>query len=156
MIINNKTTELDFQNAEISMLANLLAENTAKENSKFKEYLNYKTEMDFICHKINTDKFLNIILNNKDFFEEFIKTTDINLKVLQFIYSNNKKEFHPTNLKYKMNNKTITCFFDSSAGDKKRFKVSVNYMDIIWGLLMWKEKPIYQLIHEEILVAPIE
>lgn len=148
-------TELDYQNSEISMLANLFAENTAKNHKEFKEYLSYKTEMDFICHKINTDKFLKIILDNADFFEEFIKTTNLNLKVLQFIYANNKKEFQPTNLEYKMGNKNITCSFNSSVGDKKKCRVKVNYMDIVWGLLMWKHKPIYQLIHEEILVAPI-
>ena len=151
----NKSTELDYQNAEISMLANLIAENAAKEFKEFKDYLNYKTEMDFICHKINTDKFLKHILNNTNFFAEFIKTTDLNLKVLQFIYNNNKKQFHPTNLEYTMGNKNITCSFNSSVGDKKRCRVKVNYMDIIWGLLMWKSKSIYQLIHEEILVAPI-
>ena len=148
-------TELDYQNSEISMLANLFAESTAKQHKEFKEYLSYKTEMDFICHKINTDKFLKIILDNKDFFEEFIKITNLNLKVLQFIYANNKKEFHPSNLEYKIGNKNITCSFNSSVGDKKKCRVKVNYMDIVWGLLMWKHKPIYQLIHEEILVAPI-
>ena len=88
-------SELDYRNSEISMLANLLAENTAKEYKQFKDYLNYKTEVDFICHKINTNKFLKYILDNKDFFTEFIKVIDLNMKVLQFIYDNNKEQFHP-------------------------------------------------------------
>ena len=67
-----------------------------------------------------------------------------------------RSNFTPTDVKFKINNNTITCFFSSSV-DNERCKVSINYMDIVWGLLMWKnKKPIYQLIHEEILVATIE
>lgn len=157
----NKITglELKFQNEEIIILTNLLANKIASENDEFKKFLGYKDEVDFICHNIDTDKFIGLILSNYDYNFEFIKTI---MNVLEFMKSLELNSMVKNNINvrsYNIKDNYIHIKFNT-INYKPIKRVKINMYDIIWGILMDRDKPmelnkpLYQLLYEEIFVAP--
>lgn len=152
---NNLTGfELKIENEEIIMLTELIAKNIATNNKKFKNFLNYKTEMDFICCDFNTDKFLKLIFNNMDYYKELINVVMNNLWLLKSFGNNPNLSVLIKVKSYNIKDNYIHIKFNTS-DDKKMRRVKINLYDIMWGILMFKDaKALYQIINEEIFSAP--
>lgn len=146
--------ELRIQNEEIVMLTQLLAENVAKQHKKFKDFLNYKTEMDFICHNIDTDKFLKLIFDDVSYYNELAKVTMNVLWFMKNIGSSPDLSVFIKIKSYVIKDRYIHIKFNTS-NDKTKIRVKIDLYDIMWGFLMFKDKALFQLIFEEIFVAPI-
>lgn len=142
--------ELMMQNKEIIWLTELFAKDIANINKQFKEFLNYKTEMDFICNSIDTDKFLSLIYNKEDYCIEFLTIIFNNLEFLKLIYDNPNIKIKS----HKVDGNYLYIRFHTR-DDWSTKNVKINLYDIIWGILMYKSKPLYEIILEEIFVAPI-
>lgn len=146
--------ELKIENEEIIELTNLLARNIAKNNDEFKSFLNYKTELDFLGCDFNTDDFIKLIIENMDYYKEFI--TDI-LNMLWFMKTIGKNSRLTVYIKiksYTIKNGYIHIKFNTT-DEKKPRRVRINLYDIIWDILVYqKNKALYQIIFEEIFSSP--
>ena len=151
----NKLTgfELKTENEELIMITELIANSIAKDNKEFNNFLNWKSEEDFICIDFDSDKFLEIMFSDINYFKILITVL---LNVLWFMkqMNDNPKISVPVNIKsYRIENNYLHIRFDTS-DDKTKRRIKINLYDIVWGILMFKNKALYQIIYDEILFAP--
>jgi hypothetical protein len=145
--------ELKIQNEEILMLTEMIAEKIAKENEEFKDFLKYKKEEDFICHNIDTDKFLKLIIKSPYYYEELRNVTLYVLQFMKFLNNSPKIETHIKIKEYDIKNNFIFITFNTKDDITKR-KVKIDLYDIMWGILMFKKnRALFQIIYDEIFVA---
>jgi len=145
--------ELKTQNEEIVILTELIANNIAAKYKIFNDFLNWKEESDFICVDFNSDKFLKLIFSNLDYYRELIKVT---MNVLWFMkqMNYNPQVDVPLEIRsYIIKDNFIHIKF-AIINNKKLHRVKIDLFDIVWGILMFKNKPLFQLIYDEIIVAP--
>jgi hypothetical protein len=145
--------ELAYQSEEVSMLTQLMAENVARKYKQFKEFLNYKTEFDFECHRINTDKFLELILSDSEYLKELMNCIVNNIELLKIMGNTDRFSLHIKVKSYSLKGRFIhiKC---NTVDDKSAKRVKLDLYDIVWGILMFKNKVMYQLIYQEIFSAP--
>ena len=146
-------TEMSFQFQEVDMLSKLIAEKIAKEDKQFKKYLDCKTEIDFMCLNINTDKFISLMIQETEYYGEVLKCISDNLQLLKIMGKLNRFNLHIKLRSFKFkDNKIIIRFY--TIDNYSTRKVSIDIYDIIWGILIFDNKPMFQLIYEEIFSAP--
>jgi len=152
---NNELTgfELETQNKEITMLTDMLTQSIANDYKEFSDFLNWKTEVDFICIEFNSDKFLKLLFEKPHYYGEL---TNVVMNMMYFMkYLNNSLKIS-TLIKirsYYIKGNYIHIKFNTSE-DKAIRRVKVNLYDIVWGILMFKDKALYCIIYEEIFAAP--
>lgn len=145
--------ELMSENEELVMLTKMFASMVAKKDKQFNDFLNFKTESDFICIGFDSDKFLEIIFKNPDYYE---KLTEVLLNVLWFMKKINNHPEVSTFIKiksYEIRNRYMYIKFNTS-DDKTIRYVKLDLYDIMWGILMFKNKALYQILYDEIIAAP--
>ncbi len=145
--------ELKTQNEELIMLSELIANKIATDNKEFSDFLNYKKESDYVCIDFDSDKFLSLMFNNTDYYTEL---TSITLNILWFMKTIGNQPQLSVFIKirsYVIKNGYIHIKFNT-ADDKKTKRVKINLYDIVWGVLMFKDKPLFEIIFGEIFVAP--
>lgn len=147
-------TELYYQDKEIKWLTDFISENVAKNNNKYKEFLTHKTEVVFYNNKFNTDKFIDLMLEDYDYMFELYKVIFNNIKLLQLMGAIDRFKLYIKIDSHYIED-TFIIFRIHTSESKKIVKVKVNIYDIIWGILMFDNKAIYQIIYDEIVASPI-
>lgn len=145
--------ELKTQNEEIIMLTELIANNIAKSNKEFNDFLNWKIESDFICIDFDSDKFLGLIFNEFDYYNELTKVV---MNVLWFMKKiNDHPNVHvPVKIRsYRIEKNYVHIKFNAP-DDKTMRHVKIDLYDIVWGILMFKKEALFQIIYREIVSAP--
>lgn len=149
--------ELKMKNSEIKMLTDLIE----KELSKKKEYKCYSLidkEIDFYTSDIDWDDFLNDVLNygGNDYALELIKTCHYNLRYLEYISNYPKSNLSYKVVAYNLQDDGFWHIRAQHRNDFKHFRVKIEIKDIIMGILMSvKDLKLYEIMHREILFAPI-
>jgi len=146
--------EMTYQFQEVEMLTKYLAENIAKKHKQFKTYLNCKTEFDFDCLKINTDKFIKLILENSEYYMELLKCISDNLQLLKIMGKTERFKLHIKIRSFNIKNNKVNIRF-YTIDNYSTTKVILDIYDLVWGILIFQNKPFFQMIYEEIFVAPI-
>ncbi|EPY2277986.1 hypothetical protein ACXAT3_002738 [Clostridium sporogenes] len=145
--------ELKTQNEEIVLFTELIANDIAKSNKEFSDFLSWKSEVDFICIDFNSDKFLKLMFNNADYYNELIKATTNILWFMKNISSNKSVQVPIVVKSYVIKNNYIHIKFNTY-DDKTLRRVKIYLYDIVWGILMFKDKALFEIIYNEIFFAP--
>ena len=151
---HNSMMELAFQSDEITILTNMRAEKISRDNIEFYNFLNCKSEVDFLCLDMDINAFLSLIIEDKEYLLELLIRLMNNLKLIKLMGKDKR---------FKLDVKIESFFLDDSfifiktnkKEEKRSIRVKVDIRDIVWGILIFKDKPLFQLIYDEILVAPI-
>lgn len=153
--MNNKKTgfELKIENEEIVILTELIAENIAKSNEEFSDFLNWKEESDFICINFDSEKFLELIFDEPKYYEE-LATVVMNVLWFMKEINDNPKAKVPVKIRdYDVENRYVYIKFNTS-DDKTIRCVKLDLYDIVWGILMFKNEVLFQILYREIISAP--
>ncbi|WP_125154464.1 hypothetical protein [Clostridium rectalis] len=145
--------ELKTQNEEIVLFTELIANDIAKSNKEFSDFLNWKSEVDFICINFNSDKFLKLMFDNIDYYNELIKVTKNILWFMKSLNHNPSVQVPVIIKNYVIKNNYIHIKFNTH-DDKTLRRVKIHLYDIVWGILMFKDKALFQIIYNEIFFAP--
>lgn len=145
--------EFKCQNKEIAMLTTLIANGIAMQHKKFNEFLNYKTEADFYCSNIDADEFLKLIISDFNYLKELFYIIMDNLWLLKEIGKNQFINFPIKVKSYSIKDDHIHIKFNT-LDFKKPVRVKIHMHDIVWGILMFKDKEMHQIIYDEMIVAP--
>jgi len=151
---HNSMMELAFQSDEITILTKMRAEKISRDNIEFYNFLNCKSEVDFLCLDMDINAFLSLIIEDKEYLLELLIRLMNNLKLIKLMGKDKR---------FKLDVKIESFFLDDSfifiktnkKEEKRSIRVKVDIRDIVWGILIFKDKPLFQLIYDEILVAPI-
>ena len=147
--------EMKYQNHDILMLTELLATNIAKSNKIFRSFLKYKTEMDFICHNINTEEFISLIFDDIDYRIELIRFIFKSVELLKVIGKTLRFNSFIKVKSYRGTEDDFIIIRFNTVEDQKIKYVKIHVYDLIWGILMYKDKPLFQIIYDEIFSAPL-
>lgn len=145
--------ELKTQNEEIVQITRWVANNIASSYNEFNKFLDFKDEVDYICIDFNSDKFLGLMLQNIDYYMELI---NVLLNVLWFMKTvqNNPSVKVPLYVRsYRIEDGHIHIKF-TATNDKTVRRVKINLYDIIWGILMYEDEPLFNILYKEIVCAP--
>ncbi|APR02540.1 TPA: hypothetical protein ACXDAY_002330 [Clostridium botulinum] len=145
--------ELKTQNEEIVLFTELIANDIAKSNKEFSDFLNWKSEVDFICIDFNSDKFLKLMFDNTDYYNELIKVITNVLWFMKNISSNKSVRVPIVVKSYVIKNNYIHIKFNTY-DDKTLRRVKIHLYDIVWGILMFKDKALFEIIYNEVFFAP--
>lgn len=135
---------------EIKMLTELFTISNAKNNPEFEGLLECKSEIDYMCLNLDTDKFIyNLLLDNK-YKIELIHVLTASMWFLKKIGDSLHVQIKTFSLK---EDRFLYIRFNSKQ-HKQLMSVKIDLYDLIWGVLVFKDKPLYQIIYEEIIVSP--
>lgn len=146
--------ELAFQSDEITILTKMRAEKISRDNIEFYNFLNCKSEVDFLCLDMDINAFLSLIIEDKKYLLELLIRIMNNLKLIKLMGKDKR---------FNLDVKIESFFLDDSfvfiktnkKEEKRNIRVKVDIRDIVWGILMFEDKPLFQLIYDEILASPI-
>jgi len=145
--------EIQTLNSEIIMLTDLIIESIISKNEEFSDLLNCKTEIDYMCADIDIDELLDLLFEDDNYFDHLIKVIRVNLWALKRIGEN---PFANQDIKIKsfsIKENKISIKFNTIE-DKEIKRIKIDLYDIAWGIIIFKDKPLYQIIYEEIFSAP--
>lgn len=145
--------EIETINDEIVMLTNFIVECIVNKNEEFVSLLNCKTEIDYMCIDIDINKLLDMLIEDNNYFYYLLKALRINLWLLKRIGNNPFVDQYIKIKSFSIKENEINIKFNTS-DDKETKRVKINLYDITWGIIIFKDKPLYQIIYEEIIVAP--
>ena len=145
--------EFKIENEEITMLSDILSKDIATKNKEFRKFLKYKKEIDFICCDFDIDKFLSLMINNVDYYGLLVKVVMNTLLVLKKIGNNPFKTIFINIKSYNIKSNDLNIKFNTS-DDKTLRRVKIDLYDIVWGILIFKDKALFQIINDEIFSAP--
>lgn len=152
------TFELEMKNGEIKMLTDMFAYNISKENPKYKGYNKIKKEYEFYSTDVNWDDFLDEIIKvgGFDYMVELTKTVNYNFRYLKYMSNFPNSEFSYMIISYNLKEDGFVHLRLQHSDNSKHFRVKIDIKDILMGILMqFKELRLYEILHREILVAPI-
>lgn len=147
-------TELDMQKKEIKMLTKIIADIVAKKNIKFQDLLHCKNEIDFMFIDIDTEEFISLMLKHKEYYESLLKSINNALKSLKKAGQLNSPQLYMQIRSYNFKNRDINIKF-AIFNEKSTKRTKIDLYDIIWGLIVFKEKDLAEIIYEELFTSQI-
>jgi len=145
--------EIQTLNSEIIMLTDLIIESIISKNEEFPDLLNCKTEIDYMCADIDIDELLDLLFEDDNYFDHLIKVIRVNLWALKRIGENPFANQHIKIKSFSIKENKISIKFNTIE-DKEIKRIKIDLYDIAWGIIIFKDKPLYQIIYEEMFSAP--
>lgn len=145
--------EIETINSEIIMLTNFIVKSIINKNDEFVDLLDCKTEIDYMCVDIDIDKLLSILFEDDNYLYYLLKAIRVNLWLLKRIGNNPFVDQYIKVKSFSIKENEINIKFNTS-DDKEIKRIRINLFDITWGIIIFKDKPLYQIIYEEIFSAP--
>lgn len=147
--------ELMMRDKEIYELTRLLIKKYSEKYNKYIKLLNYKNELDFMCSDLNYEPILKYLLSDKNYCVELFSIIIDNLYLLKMTYYNPFVDIAFKIKNYVLNDNYILIKIRTKEEWKPK-TVKVDIYDLIFGVIIYgKTKPLFQIIYEEILSAPI-
>lgn len=146
--------ELKTVDEEIKMLTRMLIKDIADRSDEFKEVLECKELIDFMCLDIDVDNLLNELLGFSDYYLELANSI---LYILRFMKSLNYRPDVRVPVKIKSFNITGRYLNVKFKDDdvKGSLRVKVDLYDIVWGLFTSSTKALYSQLYDHIIMAEI-
>lgn len=146
--------ELFQQDKELRILIDLIKNNIINKNNEFKRILKCQTATDYLLCDVNIDKFLELFLKDSILYIKLIEVLYINLLALRKYTDDIFYKFGIQVRSFIFYNSYILVKFKAPY-NKKINKVKININDLLYGLIIWKDSPVFQVILKEILNSPI-
>ena len=145
--------EIETINSEIVMLTNFILECIVDKNEEFVDLLKCKTEIDYMCTDIDIDKLLALMFEDNNYLDYLIRAIRVNLWALKRTGNNPFAKQYIKIKSFNVKENIINIKFNTT-DEKKTERIKINIDDIAWGIIIFKNKPLYQIIYEEIFSAP--
>lgn len=145
--------EIKTINSEIKMLTKFMAECIISKKEEFSDLIDCKTEIDFMCADANIDKLLDLIFEDKNYCYHLNKAVIANLWAIKRIGRNPFTDLFIKVKSFNIKDNIINIKFNT-LDDKENKRVKLDSSDIAWGIIIFKNKSLFQIIYEEIFSAP--
>lgn len=147
--------EIEVQNIEITMLTDIVFKNIIHQNSEFSNLMNYKGEIDYMYKDVDIDKLLNLMLEDINYHIHLIESIIVNLWALKRIGKDPFANFHTKVKSFNIKDDGYVRIKFKKDGVKGEMRIKIHIHDLMWGLLVFKDTTLLQIIYNELLLAPI-
>lgn len=147
--------EIEVQNIEIALFTDIVFKDVAHQNNEFSSLLDCKDEIDYMCVDVDSDKLLNLMLEDADYRIHLVKVIMASLWALKRIGQNPFAKFHIEVKSFNIKDDDCIHIKLKIAGSKSETRIKIHLYDLIWGMLVYKDKTLLQIIYDEFLLAPI-
>ena len=107
-----------------------------------------------MCIDVDIDKFLFLILQDVDYYMYLIKVIRSNLWALKRIGRDPFANFYVKVKSFTIKDNYIHIKFKIN-NNKEEKRIKIDLYDLVWGMLIFKDKTLLQIIYDEVFVAPI-